>query len=228
MIAPLRRAALRPTIRISSIRSFGYSQNRPFLNLFGKKDLKKREEIIKNQDDFESDPESKIVILSKENSPDYKPFDAETDMPDFKVNQWKSIKVLQPEIETTYNSEKLIENINQAYLELKGQQISVSQYNNIDLHDLSFRFEFAKALQKKLGFDFNDYTLTTSHTLSQLQKALDKQIKTRWVSERNPNGIVLRKEDFKAPNIYLSEELNEQEQQQKLKDLVEEARQASA
>lgn len=196
-------------------------------NFFGKKEVK-QQEIIKKQEDFEIDPEAKITILNEQNSPGYTPFDPESDMPEYKLNQWKDQIVLENKIESTYaKNDKLTDIINDSYKQLTQSSISQDQYNSIELHDLQFRFQYAKLLQQKLGFDINDYLLSKAHTLSDLHAGLQSVVETRYVNERNPNGIVLRSEDFSAPNIYLNEELTEQEQDKKLQKLVEEARTAS-
>lgn len=215
-------------LKTASIRSFTTTVPRPFLgNFFGNKEVK-QQEIIKKQEDFEIDPEAKITILNKENSPDYVPFDPETEMPDFKVNQWKDHVLLGKEIESTFsNNSKLTDILNESYQQLTQNTISENQYQSIDLHDLEFRFKYAKLLQQKLGFDINDYLLSKSHTLSDLHTGLQSVVLRRWVNERNPNAIVIRSEDFSAPNIYLNEELTEKQQEKKLQKLIEEARAAS-
>jgi hypothetical protein len=194
-------------------------------DFFGKKEVKKQQEIIKKQDDFEIDPEAQITILNQENSPDYIPFDAETDIPDFKVNQWKFQSVSKQDIESTYaNNNKLSQYLNETYQELTNKPIEEQQYSEINLHDLKFRFDFAKLLQQKLGFDISDYLLSKSHTVEDLYQGLNSVVTTRWMNERNPNGIVLRLEDFSAPNVYLNEELSQEEQDKKLHELADQAR----
>ncbi|KAK6455462.1 ribosomal subunit 39S-domain-containing protein [Scheffersomyces xylosifermentans] len=226
MFAPVRGVIARQ-VRPTSIRTFCTSIPRPFLeNLFGKKEIKKRDEIVKNQDDFESDPEAKITILSEENSPDYKPFDPKVDMADFKIVQWKSQVVKTKNIEATYNSESVSKIINDTYKALKQQEIQVAEYKDITLHDLNFRFQFAKSLQKSLGFDLNDYAVSKSHTVQDLYNEVEKVIGERWVYERNANGIVLRPEDFQSANVYLNEELTEGQQKKAFKKLVDQAREA--
>lgn len=190
--------------------------------------MKKREEIIKNQDDFESDSQDKITILTKDNSPNTKQFDPEVDMEGFKINQWKDTVVRQQDLEATYDSEKLSSIFNQTYQELKGETITSTQYQEINLHDLNFRFQYTKALQQKLGFDFNDYALTKSHTLNELFTSINKTVSKRFVNERNPNGIVLRSQDFNAANIYLKEERDTQQQQKELTRIAEKAREEIA
>ena len=215
--------------RVPTIRQFSTTTPKPFItNFFGKKDLKKREEIVKNQDDFESDSQDKITILTKENSPNTKKFDPEVDMADFKINQWKDTVVREQDLEATYNSEQLSSIFNQTYQELKGETITSTQYPDINLFDLNFRFQFAKALQQKLGFDFNDYTLTKSHTLNELFTIVNKTVSKRYVNERNPNGVVLRSQDFNAANIYLKEERTPEQQQRELTRIAEKAREEIA
>lgn len=212
-----------------AIRPFSTSVPRLFLgNFFGTKEAKKKE-IIQNQDDYEVDPSSKIVILNKENSPEYRPFVAEEAMPDFKINQWKFTQVLPEDIEASYSGETLTQIISQSYNELKGEQISKDQYKDISLGDLEFRFQLAKLLQQKLGFDIKDHTLTRAHTLEYLHRELGKLISHRWTSERNPNAIVLRPEDFKLVlNVYLSHERSLEEQKKAFEELVEKAKEATA
>ncbi|KAG2735028.1 hypothetical protein G9P44_001242 [Scheffersomyces stipitis] len=228
MFTSMRSLIVRP-VRVASIRPFGTSAPRPFLeNLFGKKEIKKREEIIKNQDDYESDPDAKITILSEKNSPEYKPFDPEVDMADFKINQWKSQVVNPKNIEATYTSEKLSQIFNETYRNLKNEEITTQQYKDSDLHNLSFRFEFSKSLQKSLGFDISDYILSRSHTVQDLYNEVEKVIAKRWTSERNPNAISLRPEDFKSTNVYLNQELTESQQKKAFKKLVAQARESEA
>lgn len=212
-----------------AIRPFSTSAPRLFLgNFFGTKEAKKKE-IIQNQDDYEVDPTSKIVILNKENSPEHKPFVAEEAMPDFKINQWKLADVRPQDIEASYSGETLTQIISQSYNELKGEQISQDQYKDISLGDLQFRFQLAKLLQQKLGFDIKDYTLTRAHTLEFLHNELNQVISRRWTSERNPNAIVLRPEDFKLVlNVYLSNERTQEEQKKAFEELVEKAKAATA
>lgn len=220
---------LRTTFAARSIRQFSTTAPRLFLGgLFGTKEAKKKE-IIENQDDYEVDPESKIVILNEENSPQYQPFVAEEAMPDFKINQWKFTQVHPEDIESSISSEKLTTVISEAYHELKGETVDQSQYSHISLTDLQFRFKLAKLLQQKLGFDIKDHTLTRSHTLAYLHKELSQVISSRWSSERNPNAIVLRPEDFeKVQNVYLSNERTQDEQKKAFDELVEKARGAAA
>ncbi|SGZ54943.1 CIC11C00000001917 [Sungouiella intermedia] len=212
-----------------AIRPFSTSVPRLFLgNFFGTKEAKKKE-IIQNQDDYEVDPTSKIVILSEENSPEYKPFVAEEAMPDFKINQWKFTQVNPEDIEASYSNETLTQVISQSYSELKGEQINENQYKDISLTDLQFRFQLGKLLQQKLGFDIKDHTLTRAHTLEYLHNELNKVISHRWSSERNPNAVVLRPEDFELVlNVYLSNERTQEEQKKAFEELVEKAKEATA
>lgn len=212
---------------VNNSRCFSYSHRRNFLgNLFGRKTLKDREEIIKKQDDFEIDPNAKIVILNEENSPDKKPFNLEEDMPGFEIAQWKSKFVRNRDIEHSYTPEKLQEIINKTYEDMTGAQLT-QDYNSVYLKDLDFRFKFSKQLQLNLGFNINDYVLTNAHTLNYLYESLCGTISKRWTSERNPNAIVLRPEDFSSPNVYLNEELNESQKQKLYNDLLEKARKES-
>lgn len=211
-----------------TIRPFSTSAPRLFLgNLFGTKEAKKQE-IIQKQDDYEVDPNSKIVILSEENSPLYKPFVAEEAMPDFKIGQWKSTQVRSEDIESSFSTEKLSQVFNDTYQQLKGEAISESQYKDITLTDLQFRFQYAKLLQQNLGFDINDHTLSRAHDVDYLFGELKKVISERWSSERNPNAIVLRPEDFQnVQNVYLSNELTQEEQKKAFDELVEKAKQSA-
>ncbi|KAK6463697.1 ribosomal subunit 39S-domain-containing protein [Scheffersomyces coipomensis] len=207
------------------IRSFVTSQPKLFLeNLFGTKELKKREEIVKQQDDFEIDPNANIVILNEENSKGFQPFDPEVDLAGFKVEQWKSKVVKTQDIESTYTNQDLINIINSTYKQTKSvdQDINEADFKSVDLYDLSFRFQFFKQLQSNLGFDINDYVISKTHDLNQVYEELSKVISQRWVWERNPNGIVLRNDDFKAGNVYLSQELNEKDQAKVFESIVEE------
>lgn len=210
-----------------SIRPFSQSVQKPFIsNFFGSKQLKQRDDIIQNQDNYETDQDSKIVILDEENSPEFKPFIASEEMPDFQVSQWKNQIVRNKDIENTYSPELLQNVINKTYQEVNGIELN-SGYSSISLNDLEFRFKFSKLLQQNLGFDINDYVLTKSHTLDALYNELCDVISTRWTNERNPNAIVLRREDFTAPNVYLNEELSKEEQEAVYNELLEKAKEAS-
>lgn len=207
----------------TATRSLSRTRPAKFLNVFSKNDLKKKD-IIEKQDDFESDPEKKIVILNKDNSPAYPQFDPVVDLEGFKVAQWKLNVVSRKDIESTYTTEKLNNIISTAYTELSGKAFN----DTVELNDLEFRFKLAKELQSRLGFDIGDYVLTKSHNIGILQLELQKVIGERWSNERNPNGIVLRAEDFEAPNIYLNEELNEKEQKKLFAELAEKAKGAES
>lgn len=208
-----------------SIRLFATTAPRQLLfgNLFGSREAKNKE-IIEKQDEYEVDPSSKITILSKENSPGFKPFTPEEAMPDFKINFWKDRIVRAQDIEGIYSAEKIEQAINETYQEVAGSAISVADYKNSSLADLQLRFRFAKALQKKLGFDIKDHTITRAHDVDYMYQALKKVIAHRWSSERNPNAIVLRPEDFKLVlNVYLNSERSEEQQEKLLKELAEKA-----
>lgn len=209
-----------------SIRPFSTTAPKYFLsNIFGNREAKKKE-IIEKQDDYEIDPNSKIVILNEENSPSFKPFNAEEDMPDFQVSQWKFRNVKAQDIEATFQKEELSKVIQEAYQELKGE--SPNDFAAVSLADLPFRFQFCKLLQQKLGFDIKDHTITRTHNLDMLFQELNKVVAHRWSSERNPNGIVLRPEDFQQfGNVYLSSELSEEEQKKTYEELLEKAREAN-
>lgn len=188
---------------------------------------REKKDIIKDQDNYEVDPNAKIVVLNKSNSPKYEKFKISTHMPDFKINQWKVKSIKPKEIESTYTSNDLIQIINQVHLQLNKEgsgEVTMDTLKDNKLTDLSYRFKFTKELQRLLGFDISDYILTKAHDLDILFKEVDGVIKSRTKNERNPNDIALRPEDFTAPNIYFNEELSEFEQSRKFKDLVEKAR----
>lgn len=219
---------MRPSALVRGMRPFSTSTPRLFIgNFFGTKEAKKKE-IIDTQDEYEVDASSKIVILNESNSPNYKPFNAAEDMPDFAINVWKSNNVRALDIEATHTPETVAQAISETYSDLKGSPISPKQYNKVSLSDLEFRFRFAKALQLKLGFEIGDHTITRAHDVDYLYLELRKVIAHRWSSERNPNAIVLRPEDFlETRNVYLNKERSEEEQQQALDELVEKARTAA-
>lgn len=208
--------------RVPRARPFSTTAARLLLgNLFGSKEAKNRE-LIEKQDEYEVDPTSKITILNKENSPSYKPFLPETDMPGFKINQWKDRFVRAQDLESTFDAELVSQAINETYSELSGTSITSNDYKSTLLGDLQFRFAFAKALQKKLGFDIGDYTISKSHDVEMLFAEVRRMVAHRWSSERNPNAIVLRPEDFaQSPNVYLNNERSEEEQQAVLAELKE-------
>lgn len=210
----------------SAVRCFATSSPRSFL-FFGKKETKTQQEIVNNQDKFEIDPEAAITILNKDNSPEFTPFNPETDMPLFKVEQWKHTSVQPRDIEATYTPELVATVVNEVFQELTTKPLTADQYDTTDLHDLQFRFAFAKRLQQLLGFDLNDYTLLQTHTVGQLYNELCAVISKRWVSERKPQAIVLRPEDFTADNVYLNQEATAKQQDKKLAALIEEARRAN-
>lgn len=196
-------------------------------NLFGSKEVKQRKDIIQNQDDYEVDPNSKIVILDKKNSPQHEKFKSVVHMPDFKINEWKEKSVSRKELSQHYNQDDLVNIINDIHKELNGNTIMVESYQDQSLNDLSYRFKFAKELQSKLGFDINDYILTKSHNLKILFDEINQIISQRYLNERNPGDINLKPEDFDdSPNVYVSQELNEFEQKRKFNKLVEQARNA--
>ena len=221
---PDNRQTMFRLMRVQPVRSFTTTRPSSFLSLFGRNDLKKRQEIVEKQNDFEADVEKKIVILNEENSPSYKKFDPEVDMPDFEVAQWKENKIHAKDVESTYSQEDVANIINSTYQSVAGKPVTLSDYNNTDLHDLTFRFNFAKSLQLKLGFDISDYALSKSHNLSILYDEENKIVSKRWVNERNPNGIVLSPDDFAdAKNLYLNQELSAKQQKERLQDLVKKA-----
>lgn len=184
---------------------------------------KKVAEIVEKQDEYKEDQQAPITFLNKENSPNYKPFSIEEDMPDFKINQWKSTFVRARDLETTFTNESISNAINETYTEVFGKNLTPNEYLSTNLSDLQLRFQFCKTLQQKLGFDISDYLITRSHNVDFLFGELKKQIAARWSSERNPNAIVLREEDFEQPNVYLNKELDEYKQKEYFEKLKEEA-----
>lgn len=185
---------------------------------------KEKKDLVKDQDNFEIDPNSKIVFLNEKNSTDNKPFSIETHMPDFKIVQWKSKSLSLKQAHETYKPEDLVTIINETLTKMGKTPASEETFSGISLEDLNFRFNFAKELQKKLGVDINDYTLSKSHNLGYLFNELSTMIFSKYKNERNPNDINLKQSDFTAPNVYVSEELSEFEKDRELKKLVEEAR----
>lgn len=192
-------------------------------NIFGSKDSKTKD-LIEKQDEYAVDPNSKILVLNEKNSPSHKPFDPETDIPGFQITQWKEKVVRPQDIEASVTKEMVADAINKAFEESHGSAISAEQYSSTTLGDLQKRFAFTKLVQQKLGFDIKDYTISRSHDVEYLYSSLQKQITHRWSSERNPNAIVLRPEDFEEqPNVYLNTEHSEQEQEKIFEDLKKQA-----
>lgn len=228
MLPVTRAVRMCPVVGTPVARSLSYSHRRQFIsNLFGKKEVKQRQELIKNQDDFEIDPASRIVILNEENSPDHKPFDAAVDMPNFVIKKWKNKEVSLKDIESTYDTNLLVKVISESYQSVFQKPLSQDQFASASLSNLESRFEFAKLLQQNLGIDISDYTLSKSHTVGELFSALELIINTRWTNERNPNAIVLRPEDFTAPNVYLDQLRSEKAQKREYRKLSDLARAAS-
>lgn len=190
-------------------------------NLFGKKVLSKRDDIIKNQDNYETSPDTRITILSELNAPGHKEFDPLVDMPRFKVFQWKNCLVKAEDIETQHTSESVKNILKDAYESVYG--IAVTDTFKCDLYDLNRRFQVTKIAQSNLGFDLNDSTVSSCHLLDSLASNIMQMVKKRYVSERNPNGIVVRREDFSAPNIYLNSERTPGQQSLLLAQLVEQS-----
>lgn len=184
---------------------------------------KKVSEIVQRQDEYKEDQQAPITFLNKENSPNYKPFSIEEDMPDFKINQWKSTFVRVKDLESTFTNSSISNAINESYTQVFGKSLTTEEYLNTNLSDLQLRFQFFKSLQQKLGFDISDYIITRSHNVEYLFGELKKQIASRWSSERNPNAIVLRQEDFAQPNVYLNKELDEYRQKEYFEKLKEDA-----
>ncbi|GBL47802.1 hypothetical protein CJI97_004092 [Candidozyma auris] len=186
-----------------------------FFNLPDKK-------LVEKQDELKPTSKSKVVFLNEKNSPNYKAFDPERDTPGFRVNQWKDKVVQRKEIEGSYTAEEVTNIMNETFEELQGSR--PSSFDGKDLHDLEFRFKYCKRLQQKLGFDLSDYLITRSHSLQDLLEEVKMMVTHRWSSERNPNAVVLRPEDFAdAPNVYLNRELSEKAQQKLFKQKLKEA-----
>lgn len=201
------------------IRQLSTTATRLFFGFSRKVDPK----IIEKQDDFKTDPKSKINILDKNNSPNFQPFDAERDMPGFKVAQWKQNVVRKQDIESSYSPEQVAQIMKETYKELQG--LEPTDFASTLLHDLHFRFSYFKLLQLRLGFDISDYIISRSHSLEDLHVELRKVVAHRWSSERNPNAIVLRAEDFEGvPNVYLNEELLEADQKKVYEEKLEQVR----
>ncbi|KAK6197315.1 ribosomal subunit 39S-domain-containing protein [Scheffersomyces amazonensis] len=209
-------------VRRTQIRTISTSRASFFFeNVFG---TRKNEEIVAKQDELAKiEPDAKIEILNEQNSPDYVPFIPASNMPNFKIEQWKSKIVSPKDIEATYSKSDIITIINDTFKQVQNKDINQEQYKEINLHDLSFRFQFFKQLQSNLGFDINDFIITQSHDLKQVEDNLTQIINKRWTYERNPNAIVLREEDFKSQNIYLNQELDDYHQQIKFDELVKKA-----
>lgn len=183
----------------------------------------KTNEIIEKQDQLAEVQQAPITILNKDNSPNTKKFNAEEDMPDFQIKQWKSTFVKIKDLEGSFTNESISTAINETFTQVYGQSLAVDQYNSTDLSDLPLRFQLCKALQQRLGFDISDYIISRSHNVEYLYGQLKKMIATRWSSERNPNAIVLRPEDFSLPNVYLNKELDEWRKNKYFEELKEKA-----
>lgn len=199
--------------KIINHRSFSVSVSKLISDFFGRSKIIK--DIINRQDDFDQPNNDKIVILNEENSNQNKKV-----LLKIEIHQWKFKNLKLKDVENTYNRENLIKIFNETYFTLKNEIIDESDYKNIGLENLFFRFSFVKLLQQKLGFNINDYNVTCSHTVKELFTFFFKCVSKRWSSERNPNAIVLRKEDFKSPNIYLNEELDEKKQELKFEEYL--------
>lgn len=195
-----------------------------------RKTLQQRNEMIveKQKEETPADEGTKIVILNKQNAPGFKPFNAEQDMPGFKIDQWKSKNVTKKDIESTYLQESLRSIIIKSLEDVK-QNTATSEvdFKTISLSDLEFRFQLAKKIQQNLGFDISDYIFSQSHDLETLYTNVNELIASRWTNERNPNAIALRAEDFSAGNVYLNEQLDEAQQQRLYKKLLNDANKAS-
>ncbi|CAK9436819.1 uncharacterized protein LODBEIA_P13410 [Lodderomyces beijingensis] len=184
---------------------------------------KTREDIISHQDELAEKEITTIKHLTRKNSDAYyASLKANAVLPSSKVKNWKARIIPADALESAYDDkEKLRSIVSEVYEEVRGDsggdatgKLSFAEYRSVDLGDLKFRFNLVKALQSRLGFEFNDYTVTKSHDLMTLYEEIENVVNRRWKSERNPNAIVLRPEDFTAGNIHLSEERTEKQQKQ--------------
>ncbi|RLV94749.1 hypothetical protein JA1_001606 [Spathaspora sp. JA1] len=188
---------------------------------------KEKSEIIEQQDELVDMHSGKITILDAKNSPDYVEFSMERDLPDFKILKWKKNEVLPKDLEKTYTDKDQLKTlVAKAYSEVAGVE-QVNDFTELALHDLKLRFKLTKELQSVLGFDLNDYQVSKCHDLQALYDEIEGVVNRRWKSERNPNAIVLRPEDFKSSNIYLNQEKDDRGKAIKLEQLVQEAREKS-
>lgn len=201
-----------------------------FGDLFGNKKSKitsqqKRSDIIEKQDDYINKEITKITHLTRENSPQYLEKKQNNKVKqEFKVRDWKNVKFLHAkDLEWFYDDKvKLQSIVNQSYRDATGTEIGFDDYSSIDLHDLKLRFEVVKQLQSNLGFELNDYVISSNHDLLSLYYEVEKVVNKRWSSERNPNAIVLRQSDFTAKNVYLNESRDEYEKQKEFSKLLKE------
>ncbi|KAI5967577.1 hypothetical protein CANMA_003011 [Candida margitis] len=201
-----------------------------FGDLFGNKSSKitsqqKRSDIIEKQDDYINKEITKIAHLTRENSPQYlKKKQKDKLQSQFKVRDWKNVKFLHAkDLEGFYDDKVKLQNVvNQSYKDVTGTEIGFDDYSSIDLHDLKLRFAFVKHLQSNLGFELNDYVVSTSHDLISLYYEVEKVVNKRWSNERNPNAIVLRQSDFSAKNLYLNESRDEYEKHKEFTKLLKE------
>ncbi|EGV65105.1 hypothetical protein PSN45_005061 [Yamadazyma tenuis] len=189
---------------------------------FGSKKTTEKKDIVKEQDNLEEG--TKIVILNEKNSPNKPKFTVKSHMPDFKIHQWKTKNVTAKRIESTYNTEDLVNIINDTLKSLQREPSELEKFEDVKLHDLTFRFQFTKQLQRNLGFDIKDSILTKSHDLKVLFDELNAIVNRRFLNERNANDIALKPEDFSAPNVYVNQELSEFEKAREFNKLVEQAR----
>lgn len=195
-------------------------------NFFGKKELSKREEILQNQDDFELSVGTKITILNEENSPGYQKFDPESAMPAFEIYQWKSRNVKPQDIESTFSRKDVSSILANAYKTVYNVDVDPTSNTDADLFDLTRRFAVVKQVQVDMGINLNDAVMSRCHTVGTMYDELIKVVEARYVNERNPNGIVVRPNDFSAPNIYLNQERTSQQQQAMLDGIVANSREA--
>lgn len=215
---------------------------------------KRREEIIAQQDEIAAKEKSiKIRHLTKENSPEFlKQLEESKVERSSLVKNWKSRNLAPSQLEETYNDKMQLQGIVQKVykdvliLNLKAsaktdkpkfsdftlvdeiltQVGGVERFEQYGLENLDLRFELVKKLQSSLGIELNDYTISKCHNLKDLYVEIENVVNTRWKWERNPNAIVLRKEDFTAPNIHLSEERTEQEKMAEYQKVLQQMRAA--
>ncbi|EMG49483.1 hypothetical protein SBY92_001262 [Candida maltosa Xu316] len=202
-----------------------------FGDLFGKNKkqvLDKRQEIITKQDDMVNSDETsyKITHLGYKNSTKYNPVKPRDIVPEtysMTLKSWKSKNYDPRDYEEVYSKRsKLQGRVNAVVKEITGESVGVRQYRGFKLDDLEVRFKVVKGLQSKLGIEIGDYVISKCHDLDSLYVEIEKIVSARWKSERNPNAIVLRSEDFDAGNVYLNQELNDYEKRRVFDNLVRE------
>ncbi|CAI5757191.1 unnamed protein product [Candida verbasci] len=202
---------------ITSTRSLSW-----FGDIFGgSKNLKQRQEKIEATQKEDLNLSESIEILNYQNSKEYLESIKNKKRIDYKIKNWKILNLKPYQIESYYESKEKLQNIiNEQYKALTNQDIKYDSYETINLDDLQFRFDFIKSLESNLGFEINDYTISKSHNLKDLYIEIENQVSLRWKNERNPNSIVLRPDDFTAPNIYLNLERDDKQKQAEYNKLI--------